>query len=166
MSRAGLMLCTLLFVPLSVGCGDKTDPEDTAEVPDTEDTGGDTAPPDDTDTTVDTVGIPKADLSTTATFFEYEGETATIRYFAVIDEAGAYHVAFDACDACYPADKGYSQDGVEVVCNNCGNRYAIDELGTQSGGGGCWPGHLPFTETDTELVIQVSDLEAGSYYFE
>jgi uncharacterized membrane protein len=111
--------------------------------------------------------VDKAELSSTAVYYDYEGETATIRYFAVLDVDGGPHVAFDACDACYPADKGYSQNGDEMQCNNCGNRYGIDDLGTaNTSGGGCWPGYLPFTETDAELLILVTDLEAGSYYFE
>ncbi len=158
-----------LGLGLLIGCGEADPKDDTQEPADTDtDTDADTDTDTDTDADTDltTVGVPKAELSTEATHYEYEGETATIRYFAVLDSESAYHVAFDACDACFPADKGYSQDGDDMVCNNCGNRYAILDLGEQNGGGGCWPGYLPFTETDTELLILVSDLEAGSYYFE
>ena len=160
-----------LGLTLLTACGEEEPKDDTDSVADTDtdtdaDTDTDTDADTDADTDLATVGVPKADLSTTAVHYEYDGETATIRYFAVLDAASEPHVAFDACDACFPADKGYSQDGDLMVCNNCGNSYAIDELGDQAGSGGCWPGYLPFTETDTELLIQVSDLEAGSYYFE
>jgi hypothetical protein len=168
MIRIALLASTLLLIPLTLGCGEKSPDDDSSATQDSDGNGEDSTPPEDTDpdTSTDTVSVLKAELSTTVRYYEYQGETATIRYFAVIDAAGAYHTAFDACDACYPAGLGYSQDGDEMVCNNCRNRYAIEELGTQSGGGGCWPGHLPFTETDTELLILVSDLESGSYYFE
>lgn len=166
MIRTMLLSTLLLLPPLGLGCGEKSPDDDTAAPQDSDDTGEDTGEDTDTDTDAETVGVPKAELSTTVSYYEYQGEAATIRYFAVIDGDGAYHVAFDACDACYPAGLGYSQDGDEMVCNNCGNRYRIEELGAQSGSGGCWPGYLPFTETDTELLILVSDLESGSYYFE
>jgi hypothetical protein len=175
--RFAALAALTLGLTLFTGCGEEDPKDDTDTSADTDtdtdadtDTDTDTDADADTDTDADTdvatVAVPKADLSTTEVHYDYEGETATIRYFAVLDAASEPHVAFDACDACYPADKGYSQDGDLMVCNNCGNSYAIDELGDQAGSGGCWPGYLPFTETDTDLLILVSDLEAGSYYFE
>jgi hypothetical protein len=165
--RLALISSLALGLTLFAGCGDDEPKDDTDTSADTDtDTDADTDTDTDADTDAATVGVPKADLSTTASFYEYEGEAATIRYFAVLDDLGEPHVAFDACDSCYPADKGYRQEGDLMVCNNCGNSYGIEDLGTQNRGGGCWPGFLPFTETDTELLILVSDLEAGSYYFE
>ncbi len=114
----------------------------------------------------DAIYIPITELSTTASFFEYEGHKATIKYFAVLDGEGQVHVAFDACDVCYGAKLGYSQMGSVMVCNNCGNQFAISGIGTENKGGGCWPGFLEATITDTHLVIEPDILEAGSWYFE
>ena len=168
MLRLASLPLMILGLGLLVGCGEdsKDDSGDPADTDTDTDADTDTDSDTDADTDAQTVSVALADLSTTVTHYDYVGETATIRYFAVLDAASEPHVAFDACDSCYPADKGYSQDGDNMVCNNCGNSYAIDELGAQNGGGGCWPGYLPFTETDTDLLILVSDLEAGSYYFE
>mgnify|MGYP000285987016 CR=1 FL=1 len=74
--------------------------------------------------------------------------------------------AFDACDVCYGSKKGYRQEGDQMVCNNCGNRYPVDGLGTENkAGGGCWPGYLPSEVRGDTLVIKNSDLDAGKYRF-
>jgi hypothetical protein len=110
--------------------------------------------------------IPIADLSTTAKYFTHEWHNVTISYFGVLDEDGGVHMAFDACDVCYGAKKGYSQQGNLMVCNNCGNKFEITGIGTTNKGGGCWPGYLEVTLTETDVVIDPAVLEAGSWYFE
>ena len=105
-------------------------------------------------------------LSTTASFFSYQGEETTIDYFALLDDDGGVHVAFDACDQCYRAGLGYRQEGSTMVCNNCENTFAITGIGTENTGGGCWPGYLEVTVTETHVVIEPEALEAGSWYFE
>lgn len=133
----------------------------------------DAANPDQADYNADGVGdscdqilIPLAELSQDANFYEYESPDIIIAYFAVLDADGQPHVAFDACDVCYPSHKGYRQEGEEMVCNNCGNRFEIDGIGTENTAGGCWPGFLPIEITATDVVLQPEDLEAGSWYFE
>ena len=114
----------------------------------------------------DVIAIPLSDLSTEATFYTYEASDGTvIKYFAVETSDGEPRVAFDACDVCHEAKKGYYQDGEYMVCRNCGNRYLTNQIGTANKGGGCWPGYLESSIADNELVIQVSDLEAGGWYF-
>lgn len=112
------------------------------------------------------VSIAISDLSEDASFFNYEAPTATVSYFAVLDDGGEPHVAFDACDVCYGAGLGYSQDGDVMVCNNCGNEFSVDGLGSENQGGGCWPGYLPAEITDDQVIIMHADLEAGAWYFE
>ena len=110
--------------------------------------------------------IPMAVLSTTAKFFTHQWHNVTIKYFGVLDADGGVHMAFDACDVCYGAKKGYSQQGDLMVCNNCGNKFAITGIGTENKGGGCWPGFLEVTLTETDEIIDPAVLEAGSWYFE
>ncbi len=109
--------------------------------------------------------IPLSEVSATATHYSYEGETATIVFFVVSDDDGGVHTAFDACDVCYQAGLGYSQSGTLMVCNNCGNRYPIKDIGEQ-GSGGCWPGHLPHEIIDEQVILMHDDLESGAWYFE
>ncbi len=135
-------------------------PEDTAPAEDTY------VPPEDTVEPPTAFEIPISELSTTATFYTWDAPKATISFFAVLDHGAGVHVAFDACDVCYGAKKGYSQDGDQMVCKNCGNKFDITGIGTTNQGGGCWPGYLPITTDDQNVYIEFADLEAGSWYFE
>jgi len=108
------------------------------------------------------VKIPVFEISDNAVFYDYDG----IKYFVVKAEEGSIKTAFNACDICYQSRKGYRQEGGDMVCNNCGNHYAISGLGTKNlRGGGCWPGYLPNKVEGENLVLKKSDLEAGRYRF-
>ncbi len=112
------------------------------------------------------MSIPLSDLSSTAQYYEYPVGSVTVRFFAVTAADGSIKTAFDACDVCGSQKKGYRQEGDQMVCNNCGNRYPIAGLGTQNTrGGGCWPGYLPNEVQGDQLVFKVSDLEAGRHRF-
>ncbi len=121
---------------------------------------------DDGDATGNTFSVPTSDISSTANFYEYDADGTVVKFFAVKASDGSIRTAFDACDVCGYTKKGYKQDGTDMVCNNCGNRYPIDGLGTENkAGGGCWPGYLPSKVVGDELVIQNSDLAAGTGQF-
>ncbi|HIG99257.1 MAG TPA: DUF2318 domain-containing protein [Thermoplasmata archaeon] len=111
------------------------------------------------------VRIPLSDISTTATFYSYDSNGVTVRYFAVKDAQGAVHVAFDACDVCYEAKKGYKQVGVEMQCLNCGKQFAITSIGSENTAGGCWPSYLDMKMDGNDVVIKIADLQAKSFMF-
>jgi len=103
--------------------------------------------------------IPLSDISEEAKFYEYDSDGETVKFFAVKASDGTIKTAFDACDVCGYAKKGYRQEGKNMVCNNCGNEYPIDGIGTENKQpGGCWPGYLPSKTEGDKLVIQNSDL--------
>jgi uncharacterized membrane protein len=89
----------------------------------------------------------------------------TIKYFIIQSSDGVIRAAFDACDVCWPAGKGYYQEGDFMVCRNCGKRFAsvlVNEVK-----GGCNPAPLSRHIVDGELVIKVKDfLEQGRQYFD
>jgi len=64
----------------------------------------------------------------------------SISFFVVKDGAGTYRAAADACDVCFAQKRGFHQEGSEIVCNNCGNRYPLSLIATQKGG--CNPGPI------------------------
>jgi len=108
------------------------------------------------------IQIPLSEISEQASFYEYGG----IRYFAIKAGDGSIKTAFDACDVCYSSRKGYRQEGDYMVCNNCGNKYPVDGLGTENKvGGGCWPGYLPSKVQGEYLIIKESDINKGAYRF-
>lgn len=96
--------------------------------------------------------------------FDYSADGLTIRYFIVKSSDGVIRAAFDACDVCWPAGKGYDQDGNEVVCRNCGRRFA--SLLVNEVQGGCNPAPLKRTVQGDKLIIKVDDILAGKAYFD
>ena len=111
------------------------------------------------------IRLSSSDLSTNAKFYSYDSKGVTIQYFAVKDSQGNVHVAFNACDVCYPEKKGYKQVGDVMQCLNCGKEFAITSIGSENTAGGCWPSYLPMTINGNDVIIKVSDLEAKSFMF-
>ncbi len=112
------------------------------------------------------IKIPLSEISEKAKWYEYGSAGITLRFFAVKAADSSIKTGFDACDVCYKKKKGYRQEGIYMVCNNCGNRYPIIGLGTENKNpGGCWPGYLPSKIEGGNLVIKASDLEKGRWRF-
>ena len=98
-----------------------------------------------------------------ARHFEYAAGNLTIRYFILKSSDGIIRAAFDACDVCWPAGKGYYQDGDYMVCRNCGRRFAsvlVNEIQ-----GGCNPAPLNRSMQNDKVVIQIKDIQEGGQYF-
>ena len=113
------------------------------------------------------VVIPLADIGDTAFhFYSYDSGTTAIMYFVVKDKNGELHTAFDACDVCFQAKKGYRQTGDFAKCDNCGRSFSVADIGTKNKAGGCWPGYLPHVIQGDSIVIKTSDLKSGKYRFE
>jgi uncharacterized membrane protein len=98
-----------------------------------------------------------------AHYFQYEANNTSVRFFVVKSKDGVIRAAFDACDVCFPAKKGYSQDGDFMICNNCGRRFHSSRINVVEGG--CNPAPLRRQVVDDKLVIQASDIMPGSRYF-
>jgi len=111
--------------------------------------------------------IPLSDITdTNFHYYSYDAGGVGIKYFVVKDSGGKVHTAFDACDACYAAKKGYRQSGDYAKCNNCGKTFAIADIGTMNTAGGCWPGYLPHEIRGSDIVLKSTDLANGKHYFE
>jgi len=98
-----------------------------------------------------------------ARHFEHVDGNLTIRYFILKSSDGIIRAAFDACDVCWPAGKGYYQDGDVMVCRNCGRRFAsvlVNEVK-----GGCNPAPLNRSLDNDKLIIQIKDIQEGRQYF-
>lgn len=113
-----------------------------------------------------TLSLSLSDISEKAEWYEYDTGTNLVRFFAVKTSDGEVKTAFDACDICYRSKQGYSQDGDDMICNQCGNRYPLSGLGTKNkAGGGCWPGYLPHKIVGDEVVIEKAVLEENAWRF-
>ena len=112
-----------------------------------------------------TVAVPVAKLAAgKAHFYKFEDGGKEIAFFAVKASDGSYKTAFDACDSCYRSKKGYEQQGDNMNCNNCNQKFAINRLGPNATGG-CNPGYLPHAQNGGSLLIKASDLKGGARYF-
>jgi uncharacterized membrane protein len=97
-------------------------------------------------------------------FYEYKtGDGITIKYFILKSSDGVIRAAFDACDVCWPAGKGYFQKEDFMVCRNCGRRFASVRVNDVTGG--CNPGALKREVVGDKLVIKVKDILEGQKYF-
>lgn len=115
----------------------------------------------------DELHIELSKISTKASFFSFSSDGVTIKYFAVIGSDENPHIAFDACDVCYAERKGYSQRDAVMHCNNCGQEFAVNSIGTENLEGGCWPSYLPVTQSSdgSKLIVSIADLGAKKSMF-
>ncbi len=98
-----------------------------------------------------------------AHFYTYMNGDKPIEFFILESKDGTVRAAFNACDVCFEAKKGYHQEGDVMVCNNCGSRFPADKINEVRGG--CNPGPLTRTVQGDTLVIKVEDIVAGQSYF-
>ena len=110
------------------------------------------------------IKIPVDEITNEVKKYEYDANGVTVTYFVVRGSDGEVRTAFDACDVC-GGHKGYRQQGNVVVCNNCEQTFKIDDLGEKNSPGGCWPSKLSHTIVDNNVVVKVSELQAGKFRF-
>ena len=92
-----------------------------------------------------------------ARHFQFKTEDGIlIKYFVVKSSDGVIRAAFDACDVCWRSGKGYYQEGDNMVCGNCGRRFASVKVNEVKGG--CNPAPLVRKVEGENLVIW-SDLD-------
>ncbi len=167
-------LCLFLIVLAISGCSEqKNTSSDTAAA----DTVGDasntglTAAGTDSDTSADTSSstedaqvieeggslvIAVSELSETAQFYPVEVDGTRMEVIAVKDSDGNIRTAFNTCQICYSSGRGYYvQDGNVLVCQNCGNRFTVDQIEIESGGCNPWP-IFEENKTVTEDSIEIS----------
>ena len=114
--------------------------------------------------TADAVKIPlKAIDSGKALFLSMESEGKPLYFFALKSLDGKYRAALDACDVCFRKNRGYRQEGGQMVCNNCGQKFASNQVGEIKGG--CNPHPLAHREEAGFMVIRKADIVAGKEYF-
>lgn len=79
--------------------------------------------------------IPISDISATAKFYPVEIDGTKLEVIAVKAPDGTIRTAFNTCQVCYSSGRGYyKQEGNVLVCQNCGNRFGMDQVEVLSGG--------------------------------
>jgi uncharacterized membrane protein len=99
-----------------------------------------------------------------ASYYLYKhSDDQWIRFFVVRGNDGTIKTAFDACDVCFRAKKGYRQEGDAMLCVNCGLKFKTTQIGAATGG--CNPHPLPSALQGDKLVITQQDVLSGAKYF-
>ena len=147
-------LALLFLTVFASGCAAKNDKEHESEttkrlvgdvVGTPEETDGENLPEGETgnDASKDDLSkslvIPIAELSEDAKFYEItvDGIYMEIIAFKVGNE---FRTAFNTCQVCYGSPRAYYvQQGSELVCMNCGNRFALSNVGIKTNSVTCSP---------------------------
>lgn len=111
--------------------------------------------------------ILKSEVSETAKFYPYKVGKTDMEVLAVKASDGTIRTAFNTCQVCFDSGRGYYiQEGDELVCQNCGNRFQLDQV--EKIKGGCNP--VPVleenkTDDGTNIIISQAFMEANEGLF-
>lgn len=113
------------------------------------------------------IEINKAEISSKSKFYSYESDGIKMEILAFKAKDGAIKTALNTCQVCYTSGKGYYvQEGDELVCQNCGNRFTANMVGISKGG--CNPVPiLDISKSDdgTKIIIDKNYLDKNKVYF-
>lgn len=113
------------------------------------------------------IEINKSEISDKAKFYPYESDGIKMEVLALKANDGTIRTAFNTCQVCYSSGRGYYiQEGNELVCQNCGNRFSIDMIGKTKGG--CNPVPIPEkskVDDGTKITIDKNFLDKNKAYF-
>lgn len=109
------------------------------------------------------ITIDKNAVTEEAHFYPYQSNDTYMEVIAIRAEDGTVRTAFNTCQICFDSGRGYyKQDGEVLVCQNCGNRFTVDQIEVVNGG--CNP--VPIfkdDKTETDGVITISDNVLAEY---
>lgn len=111
--------------------------------------------------------INKKDITSTAKFYKYKAGNVNMEVMAVKASDGSIRTALNTCQVCYDSGRGYyKQQGNYLVCQNCGNKFSVDQI--EKIKGGCNPVPvLAEDKTDDGNTITISKeyLESQKEFF-
>ncbi|MDR2397796.1 MAG: DUF2318 domain-containing protein [Spirochaetaceae bacterium] len=100
--------------------------------------------------------IPLGEIRENAVFYPVDIDGTRLEVLVVKAPDGTIRTAFNTCQVCYASGRGfYKQQGSVLVCQNCGNRFRMGQVGLRAGG--CNPAPIfPEQKTLTETTITIS----------
>lgn len=98
--------------------------------------------------------IPISDITDQAAFYAYDELETKMEVIAVKASDGTIRTAFNTCQVCYSSGRGYYvQEGDSLICQNCGNRFRMDEVEVTKGGCNPVPIYDEQTKANSETII-------------
>lgn len=109
--------------------------------------------------------ISSEDISEGISFLDYTASDGTaMQYILVKDQDGEIRGALNTCQVCNGSPYAYFvEDGGNVICQNCRNKFSIDVIGLTHGG--CNPVPLEVTEENGEYIVDAEYLDSVSPAF-
>jgi uncharacterized membrane protein len=102
--------------------------------------------------------IPISSVSEDAAFYPAEMKGTKLEVIAVKASDGSIRTAFNTCQVCFSSGRGYyEQEGDELICQNCGNRFRMDDVEVTRGGCNPVPITEEFKSIDGENIIISKD---------
>ncbi len=100
--------------------------------------------------------IPVASVTETPSFYPATIDGVDLEVIAVKASDGTLRTAFNTCQVCYSSGKGYYEvEGDQLICQNCGNRFHMDDVEVTKGG--CNPVAItPEYKTVNDETITIS----------
>ena len=84
--------------------------------------------------------IPANTITENASFIPIEVDGTKMEVIAVRDSKGEIRTAFNTCQVCNGSELAYyKQSGNQLVCQNCGNHFSMDEVGVSAWGCNPYP---------------------------
>ena len=112
--------------------------------------------------------IPVSEVTTDVSFYPIDVDGSKMEVIAVKDSDGHIRTAFNTCEVCYSSGRGYyKQQGDELICQNCGNHFTVDQVQINSGGCNPWPIYdEDKTITDDSIEISYDFLAESKEIFQ
>lgn len=99
-----------------------------------------------------------------ARFYRYTTVSGReVKFFVMKSSDGVVRAAFDACDECFRARRGYRQSGNVMICNNCGKSFPSTQINVVKGG--CNPAPIDRDVQGGRIVLRAAALAQGATLF-
>jgi uncharacterized membrane protein len=86
-----------------------------------------------------------------------------VKFFVMKSSDGVVRAAFDACDECFRARRGYRQSGDVMICNNCSRTFPSTQINVVKGG--CNPAPIDRDLQGGRVVLRAAALAQGTAFF-
>ena len=102
--------------------------------------------------------IPIMNVTETATYYPANINGTDLEIIAVKAPDGTIRTAFNTCQVCYSSGKGYyEQEGDQLICQNCGNRFGMGDVEVTKGGCNPVPITSEYKKIDAETITISKD---------
>ena len=105
-----------------------------------------------------TILVDTSKLTEYPKFINYDAGGTIVQLIAVKASDGSSRLSLNTCQSCNPSPMAYyKEENGKLVCQNCGNTFTMDSVGSLSGG--CNPMNLEYDNNGDYLVVRAEVLD-------